>query len=316
MNRHSMQKRILLILTNNIELKLIALVSSLFIWFWVQTKQTDQEKFRAQVEYILPEGVVLLSQPPPVVSVLLEGPKGNIRQFATNPTQRDNLTVEINLSSSKEGSSNPEFTANDVRNLPNGLRVIQFSPPIVNIVLDKKLTRTLSIKPNISGKPKKGWKLVDTNIDPESITLQGAQSVLSNLVNIQTMGISIAERYKSGKERVPLERKHPSFRFIGKERITVELIFEQIISKRLFPNTPIQVPEGWSANVSTVKLSLEGPMLEIEKINPKNIVVKTTLPKEQGEEISIIPLLEVYVNKKKFAYTKQITETILLKEIP
>ena len=62
-DRYNMQNEIISVLTNNIELKLIALVASLFIWFWVQTKQTDQEKFRAHVEYILPEGQVLLNQP-------------------------------------------------------------------------------------------------------------------------------------------------------------------------------------------------------------------------------------------------------------
>ena len=81
---------------------------------------------------------------------------------------------------------------------------------------------------------KRAGNLYKRIFEPRSITLQGAQSVLSNLVNVQTMGISIAERKKSGKELVALERKHPSFRFLGKEKVTVELIFEEVIIKRDF----------------------------------------------------------------------------------
>ena len=316
MNRPNMQNRIVSILTNNIELKLISLIASLFIWFWVQTKQTDQEKFRAHVEYILPDGQVLLNQPPPVVSVLLEGPKGNIRQLSTNPVQRENLAVEINLSNSKEGTSNPEFTSNDIRNLPDGLRVLQFSPPIVNIVLEKKLTRTLTIEPNISGTPKKGWKLVQTNIEPKSITLQGAQSVLSNLINIQTMGISIAERKKSGKELVALERKHPSFRFLGKEKVTVELIFEQVISKKSFSDVPIEVPDGWTSNIPTAELSLEGPELELEALQTKTITIKAKLPQEIDKKSPVIPILDIYIDEQQTSRAFQINSTILLEELP
>gem|GEM_PF-4268637 len=313
--QYSIRKRLIYALTHNADLKGIALISSLFIWFWVQTKQTDQEKFRAQVEYVLPDGLVLLNQPPPVVSVLLEGPKGAIRQFSVNPSQGEKLGVEINLSGSKEGTSNPEFTSNDVYNLPSDLKVLQFSPPIVNIVLEKQLTRNLNIEPQISGKPKKGWKLVQTTVKPDIVTVQGAQSILSNLVSIQTMGISISERNKSGIEEIGLEKKHPSFQFKGLEKVSVELIFEPIISTRTLTNIPIIMPEGWTANISSVDLSIEGPMLEIDSIKATNLSIIATPPEniESGEPI--IPQITVFNQQKTMTIPYQITETILLKEV-
>ena len=303
------RRRFLSMITQNFGLKLFAFCTSLMIWLWVQTKQTYQERIRSQVQYILPKDLVLLNQPSQIVTITLEGPKGVMRQF-----QNMDIQTNINLNSHKAGSLDAEFNANDIVNLPSGVKVIQFSPPAVNVALDEQLKRTLKVDPNLSGTPLRGWKLTETKISPETITVVGAKTILSNLASIQTMGISLSDRSKTNNEKISLEKKHPSFVFEGMDSVQVELILEQEQGEQKYERVPIFSPTGWVSTPDKTDIIVQGPLLEVEILKISSLRLEWKPPEDWDQSSPFNPNFTLYSDEIPLTYSFQVLENSTFKK--
>ena len=305
------QRSLLSFLTQNLGLKLIAFSSSLGIWLWVQTKQTTQEKVRSEVQYILPKDLVLLNQPSPLVTISLEGPKGTMRQL-----KNMELKTKINLSAKTEGAIDAEFNTNDIINLPAGVKVLQFFPPGVNVVFDEKLTRTLKIEPNISGTPQRGWKLVETAVHPETVTVTGAQTVLGTVASINTMGISLSERKTTSIESILLEPTHHSFVFENLETVEVTLVLEEEVLDKIFSDIPIIAPKGWIITPQQTDILIKGPLLAIEELTKENLTLQWQPPEDWDQTSPLNPIFELYTQGTLLAYPFQVQEKTTFKKEP
>ena len=127
---------------NNFGLKFIAFVVSITIWLWVQTRQTAQVRTRSNITYRTTEQMVVLNQPTKLVTITVEAPKGLLRLLEPQ-------TVDMHIDLRQQLSANrlvAEFNSKDIINLPEGIKVLQFSPPSVNIELDEVFEQTLGIE--------------------------------------------------------------------------------------------------------------------------------------------------------------------------
>ena len=291
-------RNIISILTQNAGLKFISLSASLLIWIWVQTQHTEQDRIRSKVEYQLPKNLIFLNQPSQTIMVTLEAPKGVIRQLKDTE-----LTANIDLSTHNTGPF--EFSPKDIVNLPQSVKVVQFSPPTVNISLDERLTRTLKVEPNVSGEPLRGWKLLETHVIPKEVTVTGAKTVLSNMASVRTMGISLSKRSNSEMVSISLEKMHHSFSLAEKKPVQVEIILEEKTIEKEYKNIPIIMPDGWIATPNQTGIIIEGPLLKIEAI--KNNKLKLVW-KESKEEINTINQVELYDGEKLLSYSFQILQ--------
>ena len=122
-------------ITQDAGLKIIALSTSLLIWVWVQTQHTEQDRIRSTVEYQLPKDLIFESTVSNIDG-FTRSAQGVLRQL-----ENTELMANIDLSTHNTGPF--EFSAKDIVNLPQSVKVVQFSPPTVNISLDESLTRTL-----------------------------------------------------------------------------------------------------------------------------------------------------------------------------
>ena len=292
-------RNILSILTQNAGLKIISLSASLLIWVWVQTQHTEQDRIRSTVEYQLPKNLIFLNQPSQTLMVTLKAPKGVIRQLKDTE-----LKANIDLSTHNTGPF--EFSAKDIINLPQSVKVVQFSPPTVNISLDERLTRTLKVVPNVSGEPQRGWKLVETHVTPKEVTITGAKTVLSNMASVRTMGISLSKRSDSEMVSISLEKMHHSFSLAEQKPVQVELVLEKEIIEKEYKNIPIIMPEGWTANPNQTGVIIEGPLLEIESIKGNQLRLVWTEPTENDKKTT--NRVELYDGENIFPYSFQILQ--------
>ena len=138
-------------------LKFIAFITSVTIWLWVQTRQTAQERIRSTVNYETAEQFVVLNQPTQLVTITVEAPKGLLRLLQDYP-----IKTQIDLRKQQvSGKLEPEFHTDDIVNIPEGVRVIQFSPPGFNVEIDELIEQTREIKVKTIGSPQRGWKVIE-----------------------------------------------------------------------------------------------------------------------------------------------------------
>ena len=299
-------RSLLSILTQNAGLKFISLSASLLIWVWVQTQHTEQDRIRSKVEYKLPENLIFLNLPSQTIMVTLEAPKGVIRQLKDTE-----LKANIDLSTHNTGPF--EFSPKDIVNLPQSVKVVQFSPPTVNISLDERLSRTLKVEPNISGEPLRGWKLMETHVIPKEVTITGAKTILSNMASVRTMGISLSKRSNSETVSISVEKMHHSFSLAEQKPIQVELVLEQEVIEKEYKTIPIVMPEGWTATPDQTDIIVEGPLLEIEAIKSTKLKLVWN---ESTEEKNQVNSFDLYDGENLFPHSFQILQKSTLKKEP
>lgn len=291
-------RNILSVLTQNAGLKFISLSASLLIWVWVQTQHTEQDRIRSKVEYKLPDNLIFLHQPSQTIMVTLKAPKGVIRQLKDTE-----LKANIDLSTHNTGPF--EFSPKDIVNLPQSVKVVQFSPPTVNISLDERLTRTLKVEPNVSGEPLRGWKFIETHVVPKEVTITGAKTVLSNMASVRTMGISLSKRSNSETVSISLEKMHHSFSIAEQKPVRVELILKKEVIEKEYKNVSVVVPEGWMAIPNQTNITIEGPLLEIEELKSKKLKL---VWKESEDENDTIDQVKLYDGENLLPYSFQILQ--------
>ena len=212
-------------INNNRGLKFSAFITSITIWLWVQTRQTTQERVRSKVNYQTSEQFVVLNQPTQLVTITLEAPKGLLRLTQDHP-----LKTQVDLRKQQvAGVLEPEFHSEDLLNLPEGVRVVQFSPPGVNVEIDELIEQTREIKVKTIGSPQRGWKIKDIVISPEAVLVRGAKSILQNFEHINTTGVSISNLSKTFRREIPLEKGHHTFHYVNTDAPTVTIYFEEEI---------------------------------------------------------------------------------------
>ncbi len=261
-------------LRNNLFLKVLSLIISIFIWLWIQANEEKSISAKLVLNYKLPEGLVEVAEAPKAILLEIQGSKGRIRQL-------DNtiLYTTIDLSDSIKGTNTIDLSLQSIDNTPEGIVISRYIPPVLDIILDKPMVRDVQIKPNLVGSPAKGWKITSVNIEPKSVPIRGARQLLKNLTEVTTQVINI-------------------------DKISETKIFNSSISlpsKTLIPQNKEQLKV--TVEVSSTDLKKEFKEVTIllnsadKIIEPPTATVIISFPKDQLQELP--ESLGIIVDEKK-----------------
>ncbi len=100
-------------------------------------------------------------------------------------------------------------------------------PMEVTVSLEKKVTKSLEVKPSIIGYPEKGYDISQYFITPSSVEVQGPESVISSLGFINTEDIDVSARKNDFTVRVRLRKPSPSVIFPGGNVVEFTAVVEE-----------------------------------------------------------------------------------------
>jgi len=92
---------------------------------------------------------------------------------------------------------------------------IRVDPLEITLYLEKKMVKSLKIKPSIIGFPEKGYDLSQSFITPTTVDVEGPESVVKNLESVQTEDIDISTKKSDFTSRIRLRKPDPSVIFPG-----------------------------------------------------------------------------------------------------
>ena len=101
------------------------------------------------------------------VVIRLSGPRTLVSTL-----DADDLKLPVDLHGSKSGSLSFPLGPSSF-NIPRGVTVARITPPIIHLRLDPVIKRALPVSVRLSGKPLAGYKIEETVVQPESISVQG-----------------------------------------------------------------------------------------------------------------------------------------------
>lgn len=188
------------LLTENWALKLLSLVFALILWFFVMGERKLERSYAVPLEMKnIQEGMMVANDVPSRVDVRINGPRTLLMNLHS-----EDMRIVIDLKELPIGLTSFK-RLEDRLNIPAPLKVTRMSPSYVDVKLDRLETRTVPIKPVLSGRPAPGLKVETVTVVPEAVAVEGAAEELKTLQQVKTAPLNIEGISSNLVEVVPLD---------------------------------------------------------------------------------------------------------------
>ena len=171
--------------TNNIGLKISSLVVAVLLWFFVILSGRAQISMDIPVTFInIPHNLEVFDSPD-TISVEINGQERILKNLKKNE-----VSAVIDLQNAKAGRAFFTLSNNNIR-LPKSLVVNGIDPETISLKIETQLTKTVSVKPSVTGLPEKGFVIADVKVVPDTVVLEGPKSAISKIYTIKTEPLDI-----------------------------------------------------------------------------------------------------------------------------
>ncbi len=184
------------IFVRNFYLKFIAIILTLALYIWVSEDRETVVAAHAPVQMVVPDDMMLVSEPLDRVTVTIRGRWSDIDRFDTG----DMDPIRLDLSPADDETV-VSITPDMIR-VPPALRVTDVEPDNIYVELEPEITRTVPLEPQVSGSAADSYTVEDIRVRPETITIRGPQSRVEQIDEIQTERVDISGQTDSIEREV------------------------------------------------------------------------------------------------------------------
>jgi YbbR domain-containing protein len=165
---------------------LLALVIAVFLWGVAQGSTDVRYSFDIPVEiHGVNEQLVVTDQSADEVNVGVQGSRAALRNL---DDQR--IKYEIDVSNVKPGVAEFEVDLASIE-LPRRARFVSHSPSRIQIRLERRSRKEVSVSADIQGEPAEGFALAEVRVVPDRVWLAGAKSHVMRVAEVQTEPIDV-----------------------------------------------------------------------------------------------------------------------------
>ena len=156
------------IFVHNIGLKLVSLLLAIGLWTVVARDPIAEVEMKVPIEFHnLPDNLEIDSASFTEAQIRVRGPERVIHRL-----QAADLHAEIDLASVRPGERTFDLTSQQVR-VPQDLEVVQIIPSQFHLSFDNRETRTVEVRPRVTGTFASGMRVKQVTADPSSIMITG-----------------------------------------------------------------------------------------------------------------------------------------------
>lgn len=255
---------------------LLALFIATIYWGIVVTEQKEIKTIETQVRFTnIPLGFTITG--------LDSKTKISVEISATNEVLKkitpDDVKIEVDASKFSPGTIIYELSAKDVV-LPSSVSLINIFPKVLQLQLEKIIKGSFPLKPNFVGKPKNNKGVIYYKIEPPTVEILGAESVIKNLRYIPTQPINLSDKESSFTMNVypiiddpDIELLNTAKSFfltavVGEKKKQKYVENVKIFVSRLVPNLDCTL------NPNNVNVVVEGTEEELKYINEEELIAQ------------------------------------------
>jgi len=171
--------------TNNIGLKISSLVVAILLWFFVILGGRARISMDVPVAFTeIPQGFEVYDAPK-TVSVDIKGQERILKDLKKN-----DVRAVIDLKDAKAGRAFFTLSEHNII-LPRTLVVTGIDPETISLKIETQLTKTVKVKPAVTGLPEKGFAIADVKVAPDTLVIEGPKSVISKIYQVKTEPLDI-----------------------------------------------------------------------------------------------------------------------------
>lgn len=283
-------------------LRLVSLGLAMVLWYFMGGEDIVNKNVMVPVEVInLPRDLVISNQFKKEIEVSVSGPRSLILDMGNLALSR-----QVDLAQATPGTMVLE-NSNDVIDVPRGVKVLRIQPKSVILSLDKMIQKQFPVNPVTVGVLAPDFVLKDIRMEPDSISITGPQTVLSQFEVLRTKAIDIAGLRSSTQIQIPLELDPVIVELIGATTITADLdITVETVQKKI-SNLSVEVEKNGvrqRVTPATVSIDVVLPKTLIrKKVDLRSLFQVTAIDeKKDGQmQVKVVP-------KKKFDHPIRILQ--------
>ncbi len=156
------------IFLHNFGVKLVSLLLAIALWFAVARDPIAEVEMHVPIEFRnLPDQLEIDSASFTEAQVRLRGPERVIHRL-----ESADVRAEVDLSNVHPGERTFDLTARHVH-VPQDLEVVQIIPGQFHLSFDSRATRSVDVRPRVTGNFASGMHVAQVTADPSSITITG-----------------------------------------------------------------------------------------------------------------------------------------------
>jgi YbbR domain-containing protein len=150
--------------------KLISLLAAAVLWFAVACSPVTEIEMRVPIEFHnLPDNLEIDSASFTEAQIRVRGPARVIQRL-----QPGDVRAEIDLANVQPGGRTFDLTGRHVY-VPLDLEVVQIIPGQFHLSFDQRTSRTVEVRPRVTGNFASGMRVAQVIADPSSVTVTGPQ---------------------------------------------------------------------------------------------------------------------------------------------
>jgi YbbR domain-containing protein len=171
---------------HNLGLKIISLLIATGLWLAVSSEPSSEVAFNVAIVFQnMPENIEISSENIPSAQVRVRGPEQLVRRL-----QASEIHEEIDLAGIKPGERTFDLNKNQV-SLPDKLEAVQIVPSQIHLLFDRRVTRTVPVRPRVTGTFVSGYSIAQIISDPQNVEIIGPKKSVDGVESAITDPIDV-----------------------------------------------------------------------------------------------------------------------------
>jgi len=208
------QRGVVVSFSEGLALKAVSLLLALILWITILGFKREEQRLDIHLEPLLPPGMVITNNIPSSIQFTVSGPRVLLRDLHSRVGP-----IRPDLRRTRETTIGFSITEDLIGKLPNGVKVIAFSPPNILIRLEELVERSIRVKPVLMGTPAPGYQIRKVILTPDRVTVIGPKSYLDVLdfVNTEPFSIEALDGVRDGVASIEIDQADGFS--LGKDRV-------------------------------------------------------------------------------------------------
>lgn len=210
---------------HNLGLKVFSLLFAVGLWLAVARDPVAEVALTVPIEFQhIPDTLEINSENIPAAQVRVRGPARLVHGL-----RPDEVHVAVDLTGAKPGERTFDLTAQQVHQ-PRDLEVVQVVPSQFHISLDTTMTRTVEVRPRVTGNFASGLRLSRTIASPAVITISGPANRVRTVESATTDPIDASGVMTSQSFSTNVYVSDPLIQVVHPVPVHVTVIMEKVSS--------------------------------------------------------------------------------------
>jgi YbbR domain-containing protein len=181
------------------QLKILALLLAVALWFFVGSSERTEIALALPIEYVGLEGPLTLDGPRrEMVDVQLQATR-----WAAERVSPATVRVRVDVSRLHEGDNLVHLVPETVE-APPGVRVTRLAPAWATVRTTRAETRTVPVIPQLHGRPAPSHVLGPVVVDPATVQIKGPRTTIEARKAVETLPVDVSGRREPVTQSVGL----------------------------------------------------------------------------------------------------------------